>query len=53
LVVIDEFTRECLAIEVARTFTAMQVIDVLPRISQIETKSGCSRRRVEPTKQEV
>ena len=29
LVVIDEFTRECLAIEVARTFTAMQVIDVL------------------------
>ena len=29
LVVIDEFTRECLAIEVARSFTAMQVIDVL------------------------
>jgi transposase InsO family protein len=29
LVIIDEFTRECLAIEVARSFTAMQVIDVL------------------------
>jgi len=29
LVVIDEFTRECLAIEVARSFTAMQVVDVL------------------------
>ena len=28
-VIIDEFTRECLAIEVARSFTAMQVIDVL------------------------
>ena len=27
--IIDEFTRECLAIEVARSFTAMQVIDVL------------------------
>ena len=29
LVVIDEFTRECLAIEVARSFTARQVIEVL------------------------
>ena len=29
LVVIDEFTRECLTIEVARSFTATQVIDVL------------------------
>jgi transposase InsO family protein len=29
LVVIDEFTRECLAIEVARSFTAQQVIKVL------------------------
>ena len=29
LVVIDEFTRECLAIEVARSFTARQVVEVL------------------------
>ena len=29
LVVIDEFTRECLAIEVSRSFTAKQVIEVL------------------------
>ena len=29
LVVIDEFTRECLAIEVARSFTAQDVIGVL------------------------
>ena len=29
LVVIDEFTRECLAIEVARSFTAKQVVGVL------------------------
>jgi len=29
LVVIDEFTRECLAIEVARSFTAPQVVEVL------------------------
>ena len=29
LVVIDEFTRECLAIEVARSFTAKQVVRVL------------------------
>ena len=29
LVVIDEFTRECLAIEVSRSFTAKQVVDVL------------------------
>jgi len=29
LVVIDEFTRECLAIEVARSFTAWQVVEVL------------------------
>ena len=29
LVVIDEFTRECLAIEVARSFTARQVLEVL------------------------
>ena len=29
LVVVDEFTRENLAIEVARSFTARQVIDVL------------------------
>ena len=29
LVVIDEFTRECLAIEVARSFTAQQVLEVL------------------------
>ena len=29
LVVIDEFTREALAIEVARSFTAVQVVDVL------------------------
>ena len=29
LVVIDEFTRECLAIEVARSFTAVQVLEVL------------------------
>ena len=29
LVVIDEFTRECLAIEVARLFTARQVVKVL------------------------
>ena len=30
LVVIDEFTRECLAIEVGRSFTAADVIGVLP-----------------------
>jgi len=29
LVVIDEFTRECLAIEVSRSFTAKQVVEVL------------------------
>ena len=29
LVVIDEFTRECLAIEVSRSFTATQVVEVL------------------------
>jgi len=29
LVVIDEFTRECLAIEVSRSFTARQVVEVL------------------------
>jgi len=29
LVVIDEFTRECLAIEVARSFTARQVVEIL------------------------
>ena len=29
LVVIDEFTQECLAIEVARSFTAQQVVDIL------------------------
>jgi len=29
LVVIDEFTRECLAIEIARSFTAKQVVRVL------------------------
>ena len=29
LVVIDEFTRECLAIEVGRSFTSREVIDVL------------------------
>ena len=29
LVVMDEFTRECLAIEVSRSFTAKQVIEVL------------------------
>ena len=29
LVVLDEFTRECLAIEVSRSFTAKQVIEVL------------------------
>ena len=29
LVVIDEYTRECLAIEVARSFTARQVVEVL------------------------
>jgi putative transposase len=29
LVVIDEFTRECLAIEVARSFTAPKVVEVL------------------------
>jgi putative transposase len=29
LVVIDEFTRECLTIEVARSFTARQVVEVL------------------------
>ena len=27
--VIDEFTRECLAIEIARSFTARQVVEVL------------------------
>ena len=29
LVVIDEYTRECLAIEVGRSFTSREVIDVL------------------------
>ena len=29
LVVVDEFTRECLAIEVSRSFTATQVVEVL------------------------
>jgi transposase InsO family protein len=29
LVVIDEFTRECLAIKVSRSFTAKQVVEVL------------------------
>lgn len=29
LVVVDEFTRECLAIEVAKSFTAKQVVEVL------------------------
>lgn len=29
LVIIDEFTRECLAIEVSRSFTAQQVVEVL------------------------
>jgi hypothetical protein len=29
LVVIDEFTRECLAIEVARSISARQVVEVL------------------------
>ena len=35
LVVIDEYTRECLAIEVGRSFTSREVIDVLPRISHL------------------
>ena len=35
LVVIDEYTRECLAIEVGRSFTSREVIDVLPRTSHL------------------
>ncbi len=37
--VIDEFTRECLAIEVARSFTAMQFIGVLQYLFAVRGSS--------------
>ena len=40
LVVIDEYTRECLAIEVGRSFTARDVIDVLQHLFAIRGAPG-------------
>jgi transposase InsO family protein len=40
LVVIDEYTRECLAIEVGRSFTARDVIDVLQYLFAIRGAPG-------------
>ena len=39
LAVIDETTRECLAIEVARSFTAQDVTDVLQYLFAVREKS--------------
>ena len=43
LVVIDEFTRECLAIEVARSFTARQVVEVLRYLFAVRGTPKCLR----------
>ena len=43
LVVIDEFTRECLAIEVARSFTARQVVEVLRYLFAVRGAPKCLR----------
>ena len=45
LVVIDEFTRECLAIEVARSFTARQVVEVLRYLFAVRGTPKCLRSR--------
>ena len=43
LTVIDEYTRECLAIEVASTIRSQQVIDVLARLMSIHGMPSCLR----------
>ena len=43
LVAIDEFTRECLAIEVARSFTARQVVEVLRYLFAVRGTPKCLR----------
>jgi hypothetical protein len=52
LVVIDEFTRECLAIEVGRSFTARDVIMTLqylfPPISPMRSPQSSTTRRWPP-----
>lgn len=40
---IDEFTRECLALEVARSITAVDVIDVLAHVFLVRGVPGCIR----------
>ena len=49
LVVIDEFTRECLAIEVARSFTARQVVEVLRYLFAVRGTPQFIRSRPTPT----
>lgn len=43
LTVIDEYTRECLAIEVASSIRSQQVIDVLARLMSIHSVPSCLR----------
>ena len=49
LVVIDEFTRECLAIEVARSITARQVVEVLRYLFAVRGTPQFIRSRPTPT----
>ena len=43
LTVIDEYTRECLAIEVASTISSHQVIEVLARLMSVHGMPSCLR----------
>ena len=49
LVVIDEYTRECLAIEVGRSFTSREVIDVLQYLFAVRGTPDHIRSRPTPT----